>query len=284
MSNNNSRSEMIQRDVQNFHEFISGVQKHGFSISNFYDVQFLIGNTGSSFVNSVFTRSNTGNNKLDPTIRNLMRLYADECTIPGYAISTGDFRINNSPNMKYGYGIVNNEITISFISDADSEIRQTFDAWGNYIYGGISSNSNAPISSFLNINSINDLGRTRYKDDYVLDIVIIKLERYRSSARNSGNLVEPATGKYLGVPLKDLFPNTDLKDVSSTNSGFGKARQVYSTRLINAFPTTISAIPLNSGSSQLVKIQVTFEYDMAVPASQTGGTIGAGGTWQTLSN
>jgi hypothetical protein len=275
-------SKLIASDIKNFNDFRAYISKYGFSINNFYDVQFLIGNTGSSFFNSVFTRSINSNSNSDQYIRELMRLYADECSIPGYAISTGDFRITNSPNMKYGYGIVNNELTISFISDADSEIRQTFDAWGNYIYGGISSNTNAPIKNALNINSVNDLGRTRYKDDYVLDIVIVKLERYRSSKRNSGSLTDPLTGEFKGVPLSRLFPGTDPSQLTDTKSLFGEAKQVYSVRLQNAFPTTISAIPLNSGASQLVKLQVTFEYDMAVPASQTGGTVDSGGTWATL--
>lgn len=280
MSSNNN---LIAGDIKNFSEFKSYVSSYGFSISNFYDVQFLLGNNGSSFLTSIFTRGITGNSGGSNTIKELMRLYADECTIPGYSISTGDFRITNSPTMKYAYGIVNNEITISFIADADSEIRKTFDAWGNFIYAGVS--SNAQSSNPLNINSRNSLGRTRYKDEYTLDIAIIKLERFGSSKKNSNTTVSDITGRIFPhrmIPNTQLFPGVNPATETMVQSGFGEAFQLYSVRLRNAFPTTISAIPLNSGSSQLVKIQVTFEYDIASPASQTGGTIGATGSWNTV--
>lgn len=275
-------NSLINRDINNFEQFRSHVVKYGFSLTNFYDVQFLLGNAGSSFLRSVFTRSYSTNSNAPSSLTNLLRLYADECTIPGYAISTGDFRITNSPNMKYAYGVVNNEITMSFISDADSEIRQVFDSWGNYIYGGVSSNTVTRRGP--NINAINDLGRTRYKDDYTIDIVVVKLERFSSSQANSKkSLADPNKPiPFKQVPNTRLFPGTDLSKVDIVESGFGEAIQKYSVRLKNAFPTTISSIPLNSGSSQLVKIQVTFEYDMAVPASQTGGSVEASGNWRTV--
>jgi hypothetical protein len=275
-------SDIINRDINNFQQFRSHVAKHGFSLTNFYDVQFLIGNSGSSFLTSVFTRNYSNNLNSPYNLSNLLRLYADECTIPGYSISTGDFRITNSPNMKYAYGVVNNEITMSFISDADSEIRQIFDSWGNYIYSGVSSNTVTRRGP--NINAINDLGRTRYKDDYTMDIVVIKLERFSSSKQNSRrDLSDPNKPRaFKQVPISSIFPRTDLSKFDIVESGFGEAIQKYSVRLKNAFPTTISAIPLSSGSSQLVKIQVTFEYDMAVPASQTGGSVKASSEWRTV--
>lgn len=278
-----SSTKLVSGDIKNFKEFKSFVSIHGFSLSNFYDVQFLLGNNNSSFLRSIFTRSISSNSSGSNTIQELMRLYADECSIPGYSISTGDFRITNTPNMKYAYGIVNNEVTMSFIADADSEIRQTFDAWGNYIYSGVTSNAGS--INGININSINDLGRTRYKDDYTLDIAIIKLERFASSKRNrADSIIDRATGKinkHKMLSHKDLFPGINPDAEKMVESKFGEAFQRYSVRLRNAFPTTISAIPLNSGSSQLVKIQVTFEYDIASPASQTGGSIEASGTWRT---
>jgi hypothetical protein len=280
------KDDILSRDIKNFNEFKSYVSTHGFSLSNFYDVQFLIGNNGSSFLKSIFTRGLGTNSGGSNQVSQLMRLYAEECTIPGYSISTGDFRITNTPNMKYAYGIVNNEITISFIADADSEIRQTFDAWGNYIYAGISSNTDT--TNILNINSRDLMGRTRYKDEYTLDIAVIKLERFASSKQNSAtSIIDRVTGKqtpYKTVPHSLLFPGVNPASEKMATSLFGEARQRYSVRLKNAFPTTISAIPLSSGSSQLVKIQVTFEYDMAAPASQTGGTIEASSNWRTVVN
>ncbi len=274
-------STIISGDIQNFNQFKSYVSRYGFSLNNFYDVQFLLANGSSAFLQSIFTRSYATNTGSTTGISNLMRLYADECSIPGYSISTGDFRITNTPNMKYGYGIVNNEITISFISDADSEIRRTFDSWGNYIYSSVSS-LDQTLSRRLNINSDAQLGRTRYKDEYVLDIVVIKLERYGSSHRNfKKNSVDTKT-PYSPVTNSELFPGTNTESIQMVRSGFGNAIQKYSVRLKNCFPTTVSAIPLNSGASQLVKVQVTFEYDLAVPASQTGDSVEASGKWKTI--
>lgn len=280
------KDDLLIRDINNFGEFKSYVSSHGFSLSNFYDVQFLIGNNGSSFIRSVFTRGLASNSGGTNQLSQLMRLYAEECTIPGYSISTGDFRITNTPSMKYAYGIVNNEITMSFIADADSEIRKTFDAWGNYIYAGIASNTDE--INVLNINSRDMVGRTRYKDEYTLDIAVIKLERFGSSKSNSATtIIDKLTGKktpYKTIPNSRLFPGVDTTTENMVPSLFGDAFQKYAVRLKNAFPTTISAIPLSSGSSQLVKIQVTFEYDMAVPASQTGGSVEASGNWKTVVN
>jgi hypothetical protein len=269
----------IAPDIKNFNQFKSYVGRYGFSLNNFYDVQFLFANTSNKFLQSIFTKG-LGVNSDTP--KELMRLYADECTIPGYAVSTGDFRITNTPNMKYAYGIVNNEITMSFISDADSEIRKTFDSWGNFIYSSVSSTGSRSNINSVNINSIQDLGRTRYKDEYVLDIVVIKLERYMSSFDNSERNPTDRREPKKTVPHSRLFPGTDTSSVQMARSGFGDAKQVYSIRLQNCFPTTVSAIPLNSGSSQLVKVQVTFEYDLAFPASQSGDTVDTSGQWTTV--
>jgi hypothetical protein len=168
--------------------------------------------------------------------------------------------------MKYAYGIVNNEITVSFISDADSEIRRIFDAWGNYIYTGVSLSGTNTINTNINMNQSVNLGRTRYRDDYCCDIIIIKLERHRSSRKNTRLKTTQSDYQSNFYNVDEIIPGSGLNYIS----GFGKPFATYSVRLRNAFPTTISAIPLSSGSSQLVKVQVTFEYELAVPSSQTG--------------
>jgi hypothetical protein len=267
----------------NFATFKSFVQKYGISISNFYDVDFQLVNSGSKLLNNIFSLGMTGNANVssESFMQGLLRLYADECTIPGYSISTGDYRITNTPTMKYAYGIVNNEITFSFILDADSEIRRIFDAWGNYIYSSVSYSGSTLSNSNINFNSKIDLGRTRYRDDYVCDIVVIKLERFRSSKKNTYSL--PENQEELNA--KFYQNNQIIPDYKGTLPvGFGKPRATYSVRLKNAFPTTISAIPLSSGSSQLIKVQVTFEYELAIPSSQTGGSTQISGAWNSISS
>ncbi len=272
--------QISDTDIANFREFKSYVQRFGFSLSNFYDVDFLLTNSSTN-LQDIFSRIPGGNSKNinDPqNVRGLMKLYAEECTIPGYQISTGDFRINNSPTMKYGYGIVNNEITFSFICDAMSEIRKTFDAWQTYIYTHVASLSSTNL--ILNPNSVSQLGRTRYKDEYVTDIIVKKYERYAASKElqvikdetNIAGLIQRFH------PVKDIIPDSP----ETKYSGFGKAQAVYSIRLKNAFPTNISSMSLSSGSSQLLKLQVTFEYDLALSSAVSGGSV-VSGDYQTVS-
>jgi len=268
-----------ENQIPNFKDFKSYIQKFGFSLSNFYDVNFFLTNGTKGSLANIFNRipgtdlanANDANNA-----KGLMRLYAEECTIPGYQISTGEFRITNSPTMKYGYGIVNNEITFSFIMDAGSEIRKTFDAWQAYIYTHIATNNTIP-NITLNPNSVSQLGRTRYKDEYVSDIQIIKFERYASNSgliQKNGEINNFLKGFH---PTKDIIPDS----TEDKSSGFGKAIPVYSVRLRNAFPTNISSMSLSSGSSQLLKLQVTFEYDLAIQSSLSGNST-TSGSWPTV--
>jgi hypothetical protein len=275
--------------INNFKTFKSYVTKYGFSLSNFYDIDFRFSNS-TGYLYSLLRRSlvspnlnqNTattiGNDQ--DTVVGLMRAYAEECTIPGFQISTGDYRINNSPMFKYAYGIVNNEITFSFIYDADSEIRKVFDAWQNYIYCNVATNSESDLN---NINGINNLGRTRYRDEYVCDIVVIKYERHASSKRNTFVKNNQSLNSF--YPTKDIIPDFDVKNRNAMEftSGFGKAKPVYSTKLINAFPTNISSIALSSGSSQLIKLQTTFEYETAITSGQVSGSVLTSGNARTIS-
>ena len=274
----------INTTPKNFKEFRGYFQRYGFSLSNFYDIQFLMSNQSNkdnNFIRNLLTLGMTGDRNINDEsfMDGLFRVYADECSIPGYSISTGDYRITNTPTMKYSYGIVNNEITISFILDADSHIRRFFDAWGNYIYTSVSLAGANVANTNINMNSRGNLGRTRYRDEYCCDIIIIKLERDKSSRKNTrfkNTTVDIGSNFYRN---NEIIPDY----TGEVLSGFGKPFATYSVRLMNAFPTTISAIPLSSGSSQLVKVQATFEYDLAVPSSQTGeGSTRVTTSWNDL--
>jgi hypothetical protein len=262
-----------------FKEFSSYVSKFGFSITNFYDVHFdLNNNTGN--LNNIFKRIPGGNSiSLNDTdtfnVKGLMRFYAEECSIPGFQISTGEYRITNSPQLKYAYGIVNNEITFSFIGDANSDIRKTFDAWQSYIYAHNIPTRLQPSAGFLNVNQQQNLGRTRYRDEYVSDIVVVKFERAGTFDVTNREQVGPGLlrgGAYMKA--NEIIP--DYIRTSSDEeiiSNFKKAKPLYSVRLMNAFPTNISSIPLSSGASELVKVQVTFEYETAVTSAHNNGTV-----------
>ncbi len=262
-----------------FRQFNSYVSKFGFSITNFYDVHFDLTNKEGN-LNNLFKRIPGGNsisiNDSDSfNMRGLMRFYAEECTIPGFQISTGEYRITNTPQLKYAYGIVNNEINFSFIGDANSEIRKTFDAWQSYIYAHNIPNRRVANTGLLNVNRQENLGRTRYRDDYVSDILVVKFERAGVFDVTSKNI--PTPGSIPGsqfMRAKDIIPDYVQSSLEKEQvSGFAKAKPLYSVRLINSFPTNISSIPLSSGASELVKVQVTFEYETAVTSAHNNGTV-----------
>lgn len=76
--------------------------------------------------------------------------------------------------------------------------------------------------------STNMVSRVRYPNEYCSDIAIVKYER---------------------------FGNGDISNSSNTNS-----RAVYSARLIDAFPKSVSSLPLSSASSQILRMSVNFQY------------------------
>jgi len=248
-------------EMTNFADFKSAVQKHGFSLNNFYDVIFEI-NPLSSLYRALITSYST----TDVNVLRMMRLYTDECTIPGIQMSTGEYRINNTPQLKYVYGSVLSETNFSFIMDADSTIKKLFDIWTAYMHG-YAINSGPPVG---NGNSLSHRMRTRYRDDYAIDIIIIKYEKPPSSRKNY-------TKKVNAFRKKDIIPDI-LKDPAIDGvdnpqdefSNFYKAVPVHSTRLFKAFPSNIASVPLNSGASSLNKLSVSFEYESFTTSALTG--------------
>lgn len=263
-------------ELSTYKNFQSLVKKFGLSISNFYDVNF-VPNLGidandkeqqiaKSFLNSLINRvppvsgtkasaSNIGN------MRQILKYFAEECTIPGSQIATSEYRIGNTPQVKYAYGTVNSEATISFLCDGRSEIKKTFDAWMEFIYG-----TTVPVGDLTyNRNTTRNLGRSRYRDEYACDIIIVKFERTNSSDINRAT-------KFF--PDSDIIPDSKKKEddlaLKRKTKGFGKAQATYSVRLKNAFPTNVSSISLSSGASDLTRVQVSFDYEMMYSSPITG--------------
>jgi hypothetical protein len=261
--------DFVNQDLQmtNFSEFKSAVQTYGFSLNNFYDVVFEI-NASSLLYRSLVGRTNNEFSGSVNNVTRLMRLYTDECTIPGIQMSTGEYRVNNSPQLKYVYGSVFSESTFSFIMDANSSIKKVFDMWTAFMYGYAVNNNidpNNPQTVLDNPNPKQHRLRTRYRDDYAIDIIIIKYEKPPSSKKNYG-----AKNK-IPFTKKQIIPDYQTPaDISSTSSRFYKATPVHSTRLFKAFPSNIASVPLNSGSSALNKLSVSFEYESYTTSALTG--------------
>ncbi len=256
--------KVLDTEIQmtNLSEFKSAVKSYGFSLNNFYDVIFEI-NASSPLYNALITKfAEEFTYDISSTTR-LMRLYTDECTIPGIQMSTGEYRINNSPQLKYAYGSVFSESNFSFIMDANSTIKKVFDVWTAFMYGyavdtrTILNNANGPSHRL----------RTRYRDDYAIDIVIIKYEKPPSSKKNYSNRKFAFRKKEI---LPDFKQDPDLDGVVPEYSQFFKAVPVHATRMFKAFPSNIASIPLNSGTSALNKLSVSFEYESYTTSILTG--------------
>lgn len=260
---------ILNRDLEmtNYAEFKTAVQTHGFSINNFYDVIFEI--NGSSKLYSAIVSKFGGDfsGDVNDTTR-LMRLYTDECSIPGIQMTTGEYRINNSPQLKYAYGSVFSETNFSFIMDANSNIKKIFDIWTAFMYGyAIDNNIDLSSAQALanNPNPRSHRLRTRYRDDYAIDIIIVKYEKPPSSKKLFNNQ------KLKAFTKKEIIPDyPQTPDGLDELSRFYKATAVHSTRMFRAFPSNIASIPLNSGASSLTKLSVTFEYESYTTTALTG--------------
>ncbi len=246
-------------EFNNYDAFKSAIRRFGFSLSNFYEVKFELP-SGSPLYRELVKTKNLGTSE---TI-DLMTLYSDEATLPGLQISTGDYRITNTPSLKYAYGSVFSEASFSFIMDADSRIKALFDIWTNWIYGYSSKRDEifGPL-----ITSTTPKMRTRYRDEYAIDIVIVKYERAVSSRSNipsniSGSVDTPYT-------IDQIIPDSKNKGPSK----FYKPIPVYAVRLFKAFPGNIGSIALNSGTSELSKLSVSFEYETMTSSVLQDDTI-----------
>jgi hypothetical protein len=260
--------------LSNLQTFNSYVKKYGFSISNFYDVHFVPplldpkSNT-NQFIQNILTRSpsdSSGNSRGGIKAKEILRYYADECSLPGHQMATGEYRINNSPMMKYAYGVVNSEVNISFICDGRSEVKKTFDAWKEYIHASAIPKVPVQGRNSYNVNVSRDLNRSRYRDDYTCDLVIIKFERGNSSDANKARLF---------YSDRTIIPDYIEENLSVVKTkGFGYALPTYSVRLVNAFPINVSSVALSSGASELTRVQVSFEYDAIYTNALSGtGTV-----------
>lgn len=230
-SNTNSITE------PSFMKFDSVIKDYGLSLSNYYTVTFDQSKGG------IYTKINKNYSELIKSIE----YFCDEVSLPGLNISTAEYTINGAPQYKYGYKATYSEASLTFICDAFMNQKKIFDAWMNKIYE-MSPNraTGAGIGQPL-------ISRVGYFDDICGDIVIAKFERFGNGRRD----------KFIAIN-EDLDPTlygyTKISPAGEPAQYMPSAQLRYSARLVNAFPTSVSSVPLSSGSSQINRITVTFEY------------------------
>ena len=238
--------------LSNYNEFKSNVSKFGYSMANLYDIQFDVYQSSALYTElaSDFDLATDEGSATLGDITQLMRLYTTECTMPGVTMSDSEYRITNTPQLKYAYGAVFNEFSVTFLMDANSNIRKLFDKWTNIIY---------PYSSFR--GSQDGVLRTAYKDSYVADITVVKYERATSSVRNrnfSNN-----------IPGRRIIPNGDTNETT----GFKDNVAVHAVRMKNAFPKSIDSMSLSSDAGQMTQFSVSFEYESLQTSTPTRSAL-----------
>tara|TARA_A100001234_G_scaffold182583_1_gene165624 strand:- start:2227 stop:2727 length:501 start_codon:yes stop_codon:yes gene_type:complete len=165
-------------------------------------------------------------------------------------MSDSEYRITNTPQLKYAYGAVFNEFSVTFLMDANSNIRKLFDKWTNVIY---------PYSAFQGAGD--GVLRTRYKDEYIADITVVKYERATSSVRNR-NFAN-------NLPGRRIIPDGG----SNETTGFKDNVAVHAVRMKNAFPKSIDSMSLSSDAGQMTQFSVSFEYESLQTSTPTRSAL-----------
>lgn len=219
--------------------FNSFLKTYGVSSSNIFDVLVDIPSNTELYTSlkSLGTFQHKNYNPLQ-----WISFFTDDVQLPGAQVSTSSYRFNSSPAYKYATDTVYPEVTITLLLDSFMDQKKVFDKWIDFI---------KPISAGT---SKSQLLRQRYKDDYVCDIRILKYERYIYGNFDTG----------IFAPSKISY----MKNEQKANIAYAPSPVYrYSTVLKNAFPTTMSNISLSSGSMQLNRVSITFNYDYPIFSS-----------------
>ena len=243
----------LEIQMSNLREFRSNIWKYGFSANNLYDVIIEIPTGGALY------KELQANNIAIPDgfLKNNLRLYTDEASMPGVQMSTGEYRITNSPQLKYVYGTVFSEMSLSFLMDAENIIKGIFDIWTNWMYG-----YSAGESGWSAANRF----RANYRDNYAVDIIIVKYEKpifgKNETFFKGGRLMKRES-------KRNIIPDSN----DASDSRFFQPVPVHATRLFNAFPANIASIPLAYGETSLNKFSVGFEYESFTTTAINDGKI-----------
>lgn len=208
---------MADSSYRDLNEFINYVRTRGASLNNIFNIEYFF----SEDLKTQFSQ------KLDLDFRNIndsLNLMLENVEIPSVSIATSEYRYNNSPQFKYPYAKIFNQVTMTYILDGTFIQRKLFDVWIDYIYSLSATNSSGGFSNNM---------RVPYKEEYVANkITIAKFDRCVSPKE---------TGR-------------------SLNESINVAHSSYTIE--NAFPVNISSIPLSNASSDISRVSISFEYDV----------------------
>ena len=159
-----------------------------------------------------------------------LNILCTNASIPSKQILTTDRRIGMEfEKVAYGYAV--DDISMSFILTNDYYVKKYFDTWKSFVI-----NENTQIAN--------------YKNSYQAKVVIHQLSN--SIPRTAFDIQVGSLP--IGIDVTNFLNSLTAK------SGINVGTSVYSVELIDAFPTTISAIEFNNQPDAFAELTVQMSY------------------------
>lgn len=221
------------------------------ALSNQYQVNFsaLPTNLNKHFTDITF-KGETGFN-FDSFLTGDLGLLCCDANLPSSSYATSEVKDNFiGITQEFAHTRLYTDIDFSFYVDQNYNILRFFEGWMDYISGGNSKDLGEPAAA--SVMDKNIYRRFNYPDDY-------KIEQLSISKFN-----------------RDYF----------TSSGSDSKRPYLYYQFINAFPKSLTSIPISYGSAEILKATVTMNYDRYIVTKGFSflPTVGAAvknsdGTW-----
>tara|TARA_A100001388_G_scaffold133044_1_gene98583 strand:- start:1390 stop:2118 length:729 start_codon:yes stop_codon:yes gene_type:complete len=165
------------------------------------------------------------------TVNYQLNMLCNEIQVPGVTMSASDVKMPQKGMIqKLANAKVYNELDVSFYCDADSIPFKFFRCWQDYIIGAVDKPREMYSADHTLSKYRHRAYAQRYYDHYTCDIAIAKLEKY-------------------GVKPPEESEEPDEYKLS------------FISKLVKAYPYTVSSIPYSAGPAQLVKVTVGFYYE-----------------------
>lgn len=222
--------------------FIAALNSQGgVSLSNNYDVDFIVPDALSTWLNNygiVFSNSTiTLGDNAGGTVQSgsLIKMLCDEAQLPNAQAATGQItgRFLGEGQVNYAHTKLYTDFQLGWMCDANMTPLKFLNAWYSFIFKDYDESGNEIKPTELSGDTLTSLKgkstsydesrsvRLSYPSDYMAKVVITKTERSSSA------------------------PN-------------GRAPISYT--LLNVFPYTVDAVPLSYGASQITKVTSNFYY------------------------
>jgi hypothetical protein len=200
------------------------------SVTSQFKVSLHLANNGTTGLDDWLKKSGVITENIQTN--NFYDFFCAEAALPGVVFDTADeFGSRQGVLEKFPTKKVYTDFTITLYVDNEYQNIRLFEEWMNYINPVYTSTSNGPFPASEigqgGANSTTDFFRVRYPDSYRRTISISKFERdFYTGGRD-----QPTTLTY---------------------------------RMIDAYPTNITAIPVTYEGSQITKTTISFTYSRYV--------------------